>query len=385
LFGLITSYEDIYQGKIKNRHILIALIIGFLIYIAMTIHTILTPNQNVYWMYLVETLINSIIALVLGFILWIINFWSAGDAKLFFAYSFIIPISIYSINRIPFFGSFYLIFNSFIPFLIFAVIMTIREKITDTSYKDIKEEITINKILSNIAYTFTVTWIAGYVISLLNIKNNVLSIIITSSLLVYIFRKYVYEVIPENVGKIKLRTIILLTIGILISLFRLYVDHQNILTFEFIWKFLIYYAILSAIQGYVKSETQSFYTRKVHVLHLWGGMSLADTIIKYEEKRDKDCKKDNVNCEKDNMNCDDDNCEKERYTIAENDDIQTKLNAAFPNELSNEDVKRIIKLYKQNKLDFNKINIHKKMPFAPLMFIGALLTIIASGAFTNLL
>jgi Flp pilus assembly protein protease CpaA len=387
LFGLITSYEDIYQGKIRNRYILIALIIGLLIYISYSLYIIYYSNLELNWIYLVETLTNSMIALILGFILWIMSFWSAGDAKLFFTYSFIIPISIYSIDKIPFFSSFYLIFNSFIPFLIFAIVLTIREKVTDVRYGDIKEEITIKKIARNAVYTFTITWIANYVISLFNIKSNMLSIIITSSLLIYIVRKYIYENIPEMMGRIKIRTIIFAISAIAISAFRIYLNYDNILTINFIWTFLIYYIILSAIRGYVKSETKSFFTKKVHVLHLWEGMHLADTIIKKEKKKNEDCKKENLKCDKNIINCDSEyeNCKKEIYIIAKKDDIQTKLNAAFPNELSNEDVKRIIKLYKQNKLNFNKLNIHKTMPFAPLMFIGALLTIIAKGAFTNLI
>ncbi|MFT4297823.1 MAG: hypothetical protein ACMXX5_01390, partial [Candidatus Woesearchaeota archaeon] len=338
LFGLITSYEDICKGKIRNRYILIALLGGIAIYASYIVYTILSPDLELSKIYYIETILNSIIALTIGFILWLMSFWSPGDAKLFFAYSFLIPISIYSINRIPFFRSFYLIFNSFIPFLLFAVVLTIRDKVTCTSYREIKQGLTLKSMASNFAYTFTITWIAGYIISLLNIENNILSVIITSSLLVYIVRKYIYENIPEQIGKIKLRTIILLSTATLISLFRLYLDFENIATFNFVWQFIVYYIAIATVQTYIKSEAKSFFVREVHVLHLWEGMHIADTIIKKQENcEDKDCRKDDKNCKRDDEDCnkecineneickqnelkckkEDKNCKKEIYTIAD--------------------------------------------------------------------
>jgi len=47
--------------------------------------------------------------------------WSAGDAKLFFVFSLLIPISYYSKSYLPVFPSFALLVNIFIPILLFLI------------------------------------------------------------------------------------------------------------------------------------------------------------------------------------------------------------------------------------------------------------------------
>jgi len=357
IFGLITSYEDIYEGKIKNRYILLAILISIIIYISMIFVGITNPDININWSFLTQTLINSFIALLLGFIVWLGNFWSAGDAKLFFIYSLIIPITIYSVDRIPIFPSFYIIFNSFIPFLMLAFVITVREKIVDKRYGEIREELSAKNIGENALYTFTVTWFSRYILSLINIENNILSIIVTASLIVYIVRKYIYENIPELVNKIPLRTIVMAATGIIIALFRLYLEFEVVLTPDFWITFVLYYIVISMMKGYVRSETKIFFTKEVHVLHLRPGMILVDIIVRKDY----------------------------RYYIQKKQDFKSRLKAKFMNELDTETVKKLIKHYKRNECDFNKLRVHKTMPFAPLMFLGVILTLLASGAFTNLI
>lgn len=332
---------------------MLAFFTGLIIYIVSSIAIVINPQQDLNWLFLIETFTNSLIALIIGFGLWMINFWSAGDGKLFFIYSFIIPISVYSVAPVRFFQSFYLIFNSFIPFLILAIILTVREKITDIRYGEIREELSPNNLVSNIFYTFAITWISKIIINILHIKSSLMSIIITSSLIVYILRKYIYENIPEKVNNIQVRSISMTIVGIILVLSRVYLEFDKLKTVEFWWTFLIYYIIISIMKGYVKSETKIFFTKPVHVLHLREGMVLVDPIIKKDEK----------------------------YTVDKSNNLKSRINSEFPSELDDETVKKIIKVYKRNKCTFTKLLIHKTMPFAPLMFIGAILTILAQGAF----
>jgi len=302
-------------------------------------------------------IVNSLIALALGFSLWIMNFWSAGDSKLFFAYSLMIPLSVYGIDRIPYFESFYLIFNSFIPFLFYAIFITVREKIVDVKYGGIREEFTQDKIVENIAYTFAITWFADMILVWLGIANNILSVVITTSLIMYVLNRFIIDLIPESFHDVPLRKISLIVIAVIISVFRFYLEKDRILTFEFAYTFMIYYIIVGTVKSYVKSEAKVFYTKKVHVLNLIRGNVLADTILKKDD----------------------------RYIVDKSNSVTAKLNAEFPSELGQDEINRMAKLFKQKKLDFSSVLIHKTMPFAPLMFIGALLTIFAKGAFTALI
>ncbi|MFH1294913.1 MAG: hypothetical protein ABIH90_03175, partial [Candidatus Aenigmatarchaeota archaeon] len=53
--------------------------------------------------------------------------------------------------------------------------------------------------------------------------------------------------------------------------------------------------------------------------------------------------------------------------------------------LSESDVEKIKKLWKSGKLSFNTIKIHISVPFAPFLFFGFFLTILAEGNFIDFL
>ena len=63
-------------------------------------------------------IINGIIAFLGGYFLWHYRLWSAGDAKLFAVYAFLIPLNFYAKSYIAIFPSFNLLINLFIPLLL---------------------------------------------------------------------------------------------------------------------------------------------------------------------------------------------------------------------------------------------------------------------------
>ena len=86
--GVITSYEDIKYGKIRNKWIILGLIYLVVVYIILfLVYNIY--NLNVTYLYFL--LINGTLALLAGFLIWYICLWTAGDAKLFFVYALLIP------------------------------------------------------------------------------------------------------------------------------------------------------------------------------------------------------------------------------------------------------------------------------------------------------
>jgi len=115
LIGLVTSYQDCKEGKIKNKWIVLGLVWGLGIYFLFLIFGLLSFS------YVFKVLINSIIALIFGYILWYFNLWSAGDAKLFFIFSLLLPLEYYWRSALPYFPSFVLLINIFIPILLFLI------------------------------------------------------------------------------------------------------------------------------------------------------------------------------------------------------------------------------------------------------------------------
>jgi len=130
LIGLITSYQDFKEGKIKNKWIILGLVWGLGIYVLCLIWTLIVPYLSQIFSkeltfilpsYILKVLINSAIALIVGYLLWYFNLWSAGDAKLFFVFSLLLPLKYYWKTALPYFPSFSLLINIFIPALIFLV------------------------------------------------------------------------------------------------------------------------------------------------------------------------------------------------------------------------------------------------------------------------
>jgi hypothetical protein len=124
--GLVTSYQDFKEGKIRNKWILLGLLWGLGIYFLLLIWNLIVPYLSselptFLVSYLFKSLINSAISLIIGYLLWYFNLWSAGDAKLFFIFSLLLPLKYYWRSALPYFPSFALLINIFIPILFFLI------------------------------------------------------------------------------------------------------------------------------------------------------------------------------------------------------------------------------------------------------------------------
>jgi hypothetical protein len=130
--GLITSYEDIRFGKVKNKWILLGLGWGLAVIILSLLWDLIAspvtrffsetfPVFTVSPIYLSKVVLNAVIALVIAFLMWRFNTWAAGDAKLFFVYSLLIPLKYYWKAYLPVFPSFALLINIFIPIFLYLL------------------------------------------------------------------------------------------------------------------------------------------------------------------------------------------------------------------------------------------------------------------------
>ncbi|MBI2646715.1 MAG: prepilin peptidase, partial [Deltaproteobacteria bacterium] len=90
--GIITSYEDIRYGKIRNGWVIFALVYAIIIYSALIINAYFIGKVNT--PYLIELMANIGFAVIAGFSMWYFGLWTAGDVKLFIAYSAIIHLSV---------------------------------------------------------------------------------------------------------------------------------------------------------------------------------------------------------------------------------------------------------------------------------------------------
>ena len=146
LIGVITAWQDIKYGKIKNRWIIIGLAWGLGCYFLLLTMNLVAGKEFLTLFYVKESLINSSIALALGYLLWRLDFWSAGDAKLFFVFSLLLPLNYYQKSYLPIFPSFALLVNIFLPVFIFLalcsflfVIKSLSKKLLISPQKNFKD------------------------------------------------------------------------------------------------------------------------------------------------------------------------------------------------------------------------------------------------------
>src|SRR3989338_1553353 len=149
LLGIVTSYEDIKIGKIRNKWIILALAYSIAANIALFSLKYYDAD------YLTKFLINSLLSLAVGFLIWHLNLWSAADAKLFFAFTALMPI--YKPYSYFFFISF--LSNAFIPISIVFFMYMLFKTTTKKKLFYFKKTFNAKTIFDIIFFIFGFLWI----------------------------------------------------------------------------------------------------------------------------------------------------------------------------------------------------------------------------------
>lgn len=143
--GLITTYEDIRYGKIRNKWIKLGLVWGTIVIISFLVwFFIASPVLHFYYFeirqlppgspapvfvvnleYLGRVVVNTLIALLTAFLMWRAGAWAAGDGKLFVVFALLLPLQYYWKSYLPYFPSFVLLINIFIPFFIYLLFISV--------------------------------------------------------------------------------------------------------------------------------------------------------------------------------------------------------------------------------------------------------------------
>jgi len=115
LASIPTVWEDIKYKKIKNRWMIFGFLSGVLLFL------VSYPFGLISFGYLSKIIVNTLISLLAGFVIWKFGLWPAGDAKFFTLISFLLPLHYYKETYLNYFPSFVLLLNIFIPFLFFLI------------------------------------------------------------------------------------------------------------------------------------------------------------------------------------------------------------------------------------------------------------------------
>jgi len=337
ILGIATSYTDIKYGKIKNKWILFGLFYGLIINLVLILYYL--HQKNLSFGYVSELFVNICFGLLVGFGFWLLKIWTAGDGKLFFAYSILIPLAVYRHGYIRWIPSAMLLVNVFVPlFLYFSFISLFKSsrKSKKTTVKDIFGK----KLISSFFYLFIIHWFIS-AFSMLIKLNGFLTKAVLMMFIFYIFGKRFKR--KEHIKKHKRKLIILI---IALCIVRLLLD-KSVYTMNFWQEFLYFFLFLSIFRSVINLGVNSF-SKEVSIKNLKPGMLLAERIVKKGKKYVKKKNQSLFNLEKGFI-------EEEAEGLTE------------------EDIKKI------KKTNIKKIKIKQTIPFAPFIFLGVLLTLIAKG------
>lgn len=124
--GLLTTKSDILIGKIKNKDLFFCGVVGSLSYIFLSL--IGGGNEIFGWeivSYFKIFSLNLFLSIVVAYLIWDFGLWTAGDAKLFMVFSYLIPLVFYAKGFIDFFPGMALLINIFIPPFIFVLFLSV--------------------------------------------------------------------------------------------------------------------------------------------------------------------------------------------------------------------------------------------------------------------
>jgi Flp pilus assembly protein protease CpaA len=349
LLGIITTYTDLKKRLIENRVILAGLLAAPLLHL----YTILqNPALTALLPYMFYNMAFSIFA---GVLLWYINMWPAGDAKLFIAYSFLLPIEIYQITQ--YFISFDFLINTFVPiFMVMLFFLLLRSKKSDMK-NSIKFALNSYTVLLSIIVIVGFLWFFFEFLSLLGfgLAQNYLISMVVLFLIIEIFTK----IAPFNLEYLYL----------FLALVRLFLDYRNVLTLNYMYyMFTLLFSFL-IVRFFVIDLGFKGYTIKKRVEDLEPGMCLAEGI---REKKIGD----NVEYEKERL-------APFEITQALKDRTKNFIHNTSFDGLTKEDVKKIKKLREEGKINFSDILIHTITPFALFLFLGILMTVLLKTNFVT--
>ena len=169
--GLITSYEDIREGKIRNKYIIAAFVLSI------ATHAILYFFGMILLKNILDVLLSAIIALIIGVLLWHFGWWGAGDAKLYAAFAALMPHQQY-LFKTTYVPSIDLLFNAILPLFIFLLFQIIIKTTNRQKKKFLMSAIEPKKLGITLLLIFSLGWLIRLALIISGVPPDYLTIIL---------------------------------------------------------------------------------------------------------------------------------------------------------------------------------------------------------------
>ena len=309
LLGLITSHEDMKKGIIRNKLVLFAIIYSFFVLI------IIRPDIE----YISSFFMNSFFATIAAILFWLVNLWSAGDAKLFIAYVFLIPLNSYVYGYDNLFPAMAVLVNTFLPLFVFYFLKTF-------------SKITWQQLIKTLKFSF---------------DKKKLSNLFLAVIVIFLILSLLEFLLPGK--QIKW--------FIVISLIRLLID-RSILKQEFWVMFSIFFISYLILRYFVLFLSFSAFTKDINIEELKPGMMLAQKVVKKGKGF----------------------VLQDAFITNLFEGLKKQKNSILaPKVLNKGDITFIKKSHSDNKIKKHQIKVQEFVSFALFLFMGVILTLFFRG------
>jgi len=196
--GIKTSHSDIKEFKIKNKDLIHVGLLGVLLHIVVFVLNYLgIAFSNIDYKYL---LINIILTCVLAIGLWQVKIWSSADSKLFMLYSLLVPVEIYRLGTIQYFGSFTILTHAFVLIILVMLFQMLKNGTVKKYLNGINEGISKENFSLNIlGILFIIHWFIRFVLKYIDpsyiVIISVFTFLFLGTYLKELFDKYKYLLI----------------------------------------------------------------------------------------------------------------------------------------------------------------------------------------------
>jgi hypothetical protein len=340
--GIITSLEDIKTGKIRNRYITLALVYSMIVYILFILvgyafSMSRNETQVIRFDYLIELVTSIFLSLVLGFVMWRLKIWTEGDAKLFLAYTAIVPLTVYTFGYIKYFPSIVILLNTILPLFFFYVIKILSSSLSIQKWRDVGAVFEKKSFVTALILLFSVSWIPVLIMNFFHLKIPILIQALGIMALVIILQIYFKKY--------------LLALAIIISSLRLILD-KSVYNLNFVLYFCLFAVGILLLMILIMSLSKDLIYKKIRATDLKEGMVVlkAGKII-------------------DNNNKNEDLIDYIFRNSHESDCL----------ELDKNNFKEIKSHIKEKGSGEAQLSIKDTIPFAPWLFFGVLSTLYVKG------
>ena len=341
--GFYTSYTDFRYGRIANIYTLVLIVFGIISQV------IFVSAGEITWIHSCVTFFGG---LGLAFVMFYIGIWAAGDSKLFWGISLLIPPSAFSRTPETQFYPLILLVNIFFLFLGYVILKfifrtTLQQQQAFVSKSFIAQVKQFPRRLLQMLSYIGVGGLAFYIPTYMQIELDLAVRIILFIIIIFAFNKFISMFIPKKYE-------IVFYIPFLFLAFFLAIPSMIQLGYFFV--FVFFFSWFLILFG---SVIYHLFTREVPVENLHPKMIPAEKII---EMRQKDVAN--------------------RYVKVETgfaNPAQENVIVDISSEgLTQKQIKHLTEKSILNDLE-GKLRIQDKIPFAFMIVLGALVTLLAKG------